>query len=65
MQKKELDELEQVLPQLEEEIVSLETSLNEISDFAAIRQVSKRLDDLRKELEEKTVRWMELSELEG
>lgn len=62
--KREFDELDALIPQLEEEKAKLE---NELSDSGlspdALLSKSNRISELINEIEEKTFRWIELSEL--
>lgn len=62
-EKKELDELDQLLPKLEEKISKLEEQLNETVDYNEIKTISDELEELRKQQEEKTERWLILSEI--
>ena len=64
-EKKELEELEIRMPQLEEEKNQLETLLSGGSSSAdEIAQASKRYQEVQKELDEAEMRWLELSEIE-
>ncbi len=63
-EKKELANLEEIMPILEEEISSLENQLNELSDYEKIREIGDLLQQKRDQLEESEVRWLELSEKE-
>ena len=64
-EKKELEELEIRMPQLEEEKNQLETLLSGGSCSAdEIAQASKRYQEVQKELDEAEMRWLELSEIE-
>ena len=64
-EKKELEELEVRMPQLEEEKTLLETLLSGGSSSAdEIAQVSKRYQEVQEELDEAEMRWLELSEIE-
>ena len=64
-EKKELEELEIRMPQLEEEKTQLETLLSGGSSSAdEIAQASKRYQEVQKELDEAEMRWLELSEIE-
>lgn len=64
-EKKELEELEIRMPQLEEEKAQLETLLSGGSSSAdEIAQASKRYQEVQKELDEAEMRWLELSEIE-
>lgn len=61
-EKKELNELEKKLPQLEEAIKDLEARLNQITDYSDIKDISDQLENMRNILEESEMRWMELLE---
>ena len=64
-EKKELEELEVRMPQLEEEKTQLETLLSGGSNSAdEIAQASKRYQEVQEELDEAEMRWLELSEIE-
>lgn len=64
-EKKELEELEIRMPQLEEEKYQLETLLSGGSSSAdEIAQASKRYQEVQEELDEAEMRWLELSEIE-
>ena len=64
-EKKELEELEIRMPQLEEEKIQLETLLSGGSSSAdEIAQASKRYQEVQEELDEAEMRWLELSEIE-
>ena len=62
MEKKELSELENKLPMLEQFISDLEKQLNETQDYSKIKKLSDELENNRILLEESELRWMELSE---
>ena len=64
-EKKELEELEIRMPQLEEEKTQLETLLSGGSSSAdEIAQASKRYQEVQEELNEAEMRWLVLSEIE-
>ena len=64
-EKKELEELEIRMPQLEEEKAQLETLLSGGSSSAdEIAQASKRYQEVQQELDEAEMRWLVLSEIE-
>ena len=64
-EKKELEELEVRMPQLEEEKTQLETLLSGGSNSAdEIAQASKRYQEVQEELDEAEMRWLVLSEIE-
>ena len=64
-EKKELEDLEVRMPQLEEEKTQLEALLSGGSISAdEIAQASKRYQEVQEELDEAEMRWLELSEIE-
>ena len=64
-EKKELEDLEVRMPQLEEEKTLLEALLSGGSISAdEIAQASKRYQEVQEELDEAEMRWLELSEIE-
>ena len=64
-EKKELEELEIRMPQLEDEKAQLEVILSGGSSSAdEIAQASKRYQEVQEELDEAEMRWLELSEIE-
>ena len=64
-EKKELEELEGRMPQLEEEKTQLEALLSGGSSSAEeIAQASKRYQEVQEELDEAEMRWLVLSEIE-
>ena len=65
-EKRELEQLEKDITALEAEKKAIETALcGGTSDVAEITQLSKRLPQLNHDLDEKSMRWLELSEIEG
>ena len=65
-ERKEMEQLETEIAALEEEKKALETALCSGNlSVAALTEKSKRLPALQEELDEKTFRWLELSEIEG
>lgn len=65
-EKKELEQLEKDIAALEEEKKRLEEMLcSGTLSVAELTETSKRLPILGDELDEKTMRWLELSEIEG
>ncbi len=63
MEKKELSSLGEELPALEEEIQKLNAEIVEYThDFDKMMKASALRDQKEQELEEKTLRWMELEE---
>lgn len=62
-EKQELQTLEQELPVLEEEKATLEQQLSGVQlDASTIQQVSTRYEEVKRLLDEKEFRWLELSE---
>lgn len=61
-EKKELQDLEKKLPEMEEEIRKLEASMEGITDYEKIQSLSEELDRKRNEKEAAENRWLELSE---
>ena len=63
-EKKELEELEEKLPKLEEEKATLEALLTGGTSTAdEISKASKRYQEVQEELDEAEMRWLELSEI--
>jgi ATP-binding cassette subfamily F protein uup len=61
-EKREFEELTNDLPKLEQAKTKLENELNSLSDFEELNKVSLKLKELSKEIDEKEMRWLELSE---
>ncbi|MDE6952985.1 MAG: ABC-F family ATP-binding cassette domain-containing protein [Erysipelotrichales bacterium] len=61
-EKKELEELEQQIPILEQNLKDIDQQLNETTDYQIVSQLVLQRDEYSIELEEKTLRWMELLE---
>ncbi len=62
-EKKELEELDALLPQLESRKSELEQALNDAGgDHEKIQELSEKLGKLQEELEEKELRWLELND---
>lgn len=61
-EKKELEQLNQDLPILEDQVKDLETKLGTLSNYQDIETISKQLDTARTQLETAELRWLELSE---
>lgn len=66
-EKRELETLETQIPELEAEKSSIEQKLynNPPAGFTEVQQLSERLASLEEQIETSTIRWMELSEIEG
>ena len=64
-EKTEFAQLEKDIERLEEEQRQIEEALcGGVADIEQITQMSKRLPQLKEELDEKSMRWLELSEIE-
>src|SRR5690606_11081749 len=61
-EKKELESLEAVIPEIESKIRFLTNEMNEISDHEALTEIAKDIEKLSSDLSLKEDRWMELSE---
>ena len=62
-EKRELEQLEADIERLETEEKQIETALcGQVTDVEELTRLSKRLPLLKEELEEKSMRWLELSE---
>ncbi len=66
-EKRELETLETRIPELEAEKTAIEQKLyrNPPSGFTEVQKLSQQLASLEDQIETSTVRWMELSEIEG
>ena len=66
-EKRELETLETQIPVLEAEKSSIEQKLynNPPAGFTEVQKLSERLATLEQQIESSTIRWMELSEIEG
>ena len=65
-EKKEFEELEGLIAQLEEEKAQIEAALCcGTLTVDELTEKSKRLPELNALIDEKTIRWLELSEIEG
>lgn len=66
-EKRELEALEVQVPQMEEEKSTIEQKLynNPPAGFSEVQKLSERLAALDEQIETATIRWMELSEIEG
>ena len=63
MENKEKEQIEEVLPLLEQQIQELEEQLSSVTEYDAIKEISDTLEQKRNELETKSERWMELEEI--
>ncbi len=63
-EKFEFDQLEKEIPLLEKEKAEITEKLASVSDHAELQKLSERFSVIENELEIKTLRWLELSELQ-
>ena len=64
-EKTEFEKLEKEIAGLEEEKIQIESQLSGAeTDAEKIRQLSERMGQVMKSVDEKTMRWLELSEIE-
>lgn len=63
-EKKELENMESVLLDLDRQIAMIDHEMNECSDFEKMQKLSEKRSELEKFVEEKNERWMELLEIE-
>ncbi|MEG3840794.1 ABC transporter C-terminal domain-containing protein, partial [Microcoleus sp. herbarium14] len=66
-EKREYDQLEAKIPQLEAQKAEIEQilSLNSPSGFGEVKKLSERLGELNQEIDRATERWLELAERMG
>jgi ATP-binding cassette subfamily F protein uup len=65
-EEKELEGLEASIPSLEVDLTTLTSQLNSgISNHEELLEISKKIESLKAELEEKGLRWIELLEIKG
>lgn len=66
-EKRELETLETKIPELEAEKTAIEQKLyhNPPAGFTEVQKLSEQLASLEEQIETSTIRWMELSEIEG
>ncbi len=66
-EKRELETLETRIPELEAEKSAIEQKLyrNPPSGFSEVQSLSEQLANLEEQIESSTIRWMELSEIDG
>ena len=64
MEKKELVELEDKIPNLEKQILDIEEKMNDVIEFSMIQELTNQRDELTQQLELLSERWMELIEKE-
>jgi ATP-binding cassette subfamily F protein uup len=61
-EQREFDTLEKEIEKLETEKMQLESKLNEEKDFEKLNSLSQQYQKVSKEIDEKSFRWLELSE---
>ena len=62
-EKFEFEQIDKELPALQTERIALEETLASTTDYEALQKASERLEMLIAEIEQKEMRWLELSEL--
>lgn len=62
-EQRELDQLEKEIPKLEKEKAELEEQMNHEMAYERLQEISDKLQSVRNDLEEKEMRWLELSEI--
>ncbi|HEU4719383.1 MAG TPA: ABC-F family ATP-binding cassette domain-containing protein [Bacteroidia bacterium] len=62
-EKFEFDNLEKEIPSLEKEKSEITQKLSTVSDHVELQKLSTRFSDIEAELDQKTLRWMELAEI--
>lgn len=62
-EQRELDSLDKEIPKLEAKKKELQESMNHESEYEKLQEISDQLKVLETEIEEKEMRWLELSEL--
>lgn len=63
-EKQELQTLEELLPQLEQQLQDIDEKMNDVSDFTLIQQFTQERSSLEQQIEDKSERYMELLEKE-
>lgn len=63
-EKKELQNLEELIPTLEQQLKDIDTKLNDMTDFQDIQTLTQKREQLEKDIEISSERWMELLEKE-
>ena len=64
MEKKEFEEIEDIIMDLETNLSQIEEKMNGVTDFKEIDKLSKQRDDLQKQIDEKNERYLYLLELQ-
>ena len=63
-EKKEFEEIEDVIMDLETNLSQIEEKMNGVTNFKEIDELSKQRDDLQKQIDEKNERYLYLLELQ-
>ena len=63
-EKKEFEEIEDVIMNLETNLNQIEEQMNGVTDFKEIDELSRQRDDLQKQIDEKNERYIYLLELQ-
>ena len=63
-EKKEFEEIEDIIMDLETNLSQIEEKMNGVTDFKEIDELSKQRDDLQKQIDEKNERYLYLLELQ-
>jgi ATP-binding cassette subfamily F protein uup len=64
-EKFEFEQLEKEIPLLEKEKAEITEKLNGLSDHSELQKLSERFSEIENQLEQKSFRWLELSEIVG
>ncbi len=62
-EQRELDQLDKDIPKLEAKKAELQESLNSETEYEKLQEISNQIKAIEEELEEKEMRWLELSEV--
>ena len=62
MEKKEYEQIEDLIEKMEQQLSELDEQLNQTQDYQKLTELSEKRNRLAAEIEAKTDRWMELSE---
>jgi len=62
-EQREFDQLEKELPLLEQQKSNLENALINETDYEKLQEISNQIKAIKTEIEEKEIRWLELSEM--
>lgn len=62
-EQRELDQLDKEIPQLEQKKKDLQETMNTETEYEKLQEISSKIKAVEEELEEKEMRWLELSEV--